>query len=111
MTFDDFCGEVEELAKKHRKDAAIRIEQSPGRNIARVYGPGITPVEMARDGLNGISELASDVAEHHPHWKIISGCSSILDTLLERWDGQLTAEDLSQMRWDLDRIGRALGSQ
>ncbi|RNJ79373.1 MAG: hypothetical protein D9C04_04945 [Nitrosopumilus sp. B06] len=111
MSFDEFCGEIENLAKKYGRDMPVKVEQNPRREIAKVYGPHITPVEMAKDGLDGISELASDVAEHHPHWGIISGCSSILDTLLERWDDSLTGEDLSQIRWDLERISRALESQ
>lgn len=108
MTFGDFCGDLEALARRHG-EAGTPVRVEVRGQVARAYAPGAAPEDLARCGLEEVAELASDAAEHHPYWGALSGCAAILDTLLERWSGELTDEDVSQMRWDVGRIEAALG--
>ncbi|CAI9831504.1 MAG: hypothetical protein MPI95_01790 [Nitrosopumilus sp.] len=109
MSFGDLCSEIEEAAGRHsRSGTPARVERT-GDRIIRVYGAGVTPVEAARDGLSRIQDLAEGTAEHHPYWAAVAGCAGILEALLDGWDGRLGPEEVSRVRWDLGRIGRAVG--
>ena len=56
------------------------------------------PVSRAERALYDIQELADSTAEHHPYWVLLYNCSQISKLILEKWDDELTDEDLSEIR-------------
>ena len=57
------------------------------------------PVSRAERALYDIQELADSTAEHHPYWVLLYNCSQISKLILEKWNDDLTEEDLSEIRW------------
>ena len=49
-------------------------------------------------------ELAYTTAEHHPYWGLLYNCSQISKSILEKWDDELTKEDLSEIRWIISEL-------
>jgi len=56
------------------------------------------PVSRAERALYDIQELADSTAEHHPYWALLYNCSQISNSKLEKWNDDLTEEDLSEIR-------------
>jgi len=53
------------------------------------------PVSRAERALYDIQELADSTAEHHPYLALLYNCSKISKSVLEKWNDDPTAEDLS----------------
>ncbi|MBI3623695.1 hypothetical protein HY212_06485 [Candidatus Pacearchaeota archaeon] len=51
-----------------------------------------------------MSELAYTTAEHHPYWNLIFNSSQILKIVLEKWNDNLTKEELDEISWNVDEI-------
>ncbi|MBI1829626.1 MAG: hypothetical protein HY222_02445 [Thaumarchaeota archaeon] len=51
-----------------------------------------------------MSELAYTTAEHHPYWSLIFNSSQILKIVLEKWNDNLTKEELDEISWNVDEI-------
>jgi len=66
--------------------------------------PNDDPVSRAERALYDIQELADSTAEHHPYWVLLYNCSQISKTILEKWDDDLTEEDLSEIRWMISEL-------
>ena len=62
------------------------------------------PVSRAEKALYDIQELADSTAEHHPYWVLLYNCSQISKLILEKWNDQLTKEDLSEIRWMISEL-------
>ena len=62
------------------------------------------PVSRAERALYDIQELADSTAEHHPYWALLYNCSQISKTILEKWNDDLTEEDLSEIRWMISEL-------
>ena len=62
------------------------------------------PVSRAERALYDIQELADSTAEHHPYWVLLYNCSQISKTILEKWNDDLTEEDLSEIRWMISEL-------
>ena len=62
------------------------------------------PVSRAERALYDIQELADSTAEHHPYWVLLYNCSQISKLILEKWDDELTDEDLSEIRWMISEL-------
>ena len=62
------------------------------------------PVSRAERALYDIQELADSTAEHHPYWVLLYNCSQISKLILEKWDDELTEEDLSEIRWMVSEL-------
>ena len=56
------------------------------------------PVSRAERALYDIQELADSTAEHHPYWILLYNCSQISKSILEKWNDDLTKEDLDEIR-------------
>jgi len=52
------------------------------------------PVSRAERALYDIQELADSTAEHQPYWALLYNCSQISKSILEKWNDDLTEEDL-----------------
>ena len=62
------------------------------------------PVSRAERALYDIQELADSTAEHHPYWVLLYNCSQISKSILEKWNDELTEEDLSEIRWMISEL-------
>ena len=62
------------------------------------------PVSRAENALYDIQELADSTAEHHPYWALLYNCSQISKLILEKWNDELTEEDLSEIRWMVSEL-------
>ena len=62
------------------------------------------PVSRAEKALYDIQELADSTAEHHPYWVLLYNCSQISKSILEKWNDDLTEEDLSEIRWMISQL-------
>ena len=62
------------------------------------------PVSRAEKALYDIQELADSTAEHHPYWVLLYNCSQISKVILEKWNDELTDEDLSEIRWMISEL-------
>ena len=62
------------------------------------------PVSRAERALYDIQELADSTAEHHPYWVLLYNCSQISKLILEKWNDDLTEEDLSEIHWMVSEL-------
>ena len=62
------------------------------------------PVSRAERALYDIQELADSTAEHHRYWALLYNCSQISKSILEKWNDELTEEDLSEIRWMISEL-------
>ena len=62
------------------------------------------PVSRAERALYDIQELADSTAEHHPYWVLLYNCSQISKSILEKWNDDLTKEDLNEIRWMISEL-------
>ena len=62
------------------------------------------PVSRAERALYDIQELADSTAEHHPYLSLLYNCSQISKLILEKWNDELTEEDLSEIRWMISEL-------
>ena len=62
------------------------------------------PVSRAERALYDIQELADSTAEHHPYWILLYNCSQISKLILEKWNDELTEEDLTEIRWMVSEL-------
>ena len=108
-SFDDFYKDVIELAKKYeRQNVPLKIERDPDSDAVKLFGENITPVTRAKNGLVDISELVYTTAEHHPYWRLLSGCSDVADVVLESWNDSLSSKHLSDIDWALKHLTDSL---
>ena len=61
-------------------------------------------VSRAERALYDIQELADSTAEHHPYWVLLYNCSQISKLILEKWNDELTEQDLSEIRWMVSEL-------
>ena len=61
-------------------------------------------VSRAERALYDIQELADSTAEHHPYWVLLYNCSQISKLILEKWNDDLTEEDLEEIRWMISEL-------
>ena len=103
--FAEFYQSLVKLAKSfEEKNLLIKIQPDLEANIIRIYGEKTDSLALARTGLEGISELAYTTAEHHPYWSLIFNSSQILKIVLEKWDDNLTKEELDEILWNIDEV-------
>ena len=69
-----------------------------------IMDPNDDPVSRAERALYDIQELAVSTAEHHPYWALLYNCSQISKSILEKWNDDLTEEDLSEIRWMISEL-------
>ena len=103
--FSEFCEEVEKLAKSFQeRNILVKIQPDLEANIIRIYGEKTDSLARAKAGLDELSELAYTTAEHHPYWNLIYNSSQISKLALEKWDGNLTKEELDEISWHAEEL-------
>ena len=105
LSFSDFYKSLIELVKTfEEKDTILKVEEDLALNIIRIFGEGIDCVSRAKNGLEEVVELSYTTAEHHPYWALLYNCSQISKSILEKWNDELTEEDLSEIRWMISEL-------
>ena len=96
---------LEELQNKG-DNMSISVDKEAG--VVRIYSEGSDYIKRASSGLAETMELAYTTAEHHPYWSILYNATEICKSVLDRWDSNLTADQLSEMAWRCEEIKMAL---
>jgi len=108
-TFEDFYNDLERLVEKYEKrNTALKLEQDLDNNIIKIFGEKITALARAKNGLNDVVELAYTTAEHHPYWNVLYNSSEISNTILEKWTGEISKEDVGEIEWAIKEIVQTL---
>ena len=103
--FLEFYESLLKLAKSFEdKDMLMKIQADTDSNIIRIYGEKTDSVVRAKGGLEEVSELAYTTAEHHPYWSLIYNSSQISKLALEKWNADLTKEELDEISWHADEL-------
>lgn len=104
-TFNDFYNSLLELVKSfEEKKLQIKIDPNMNANILKIFGEKIDSVSRAQSGLEDVAELAYTTAEHHPFWSLIYNASQISKIALEKWNDELTNEELDEIEWSIDEL-------
>tara|TARA_B100001105_G_C22244316_1_gene379683 strand:- start:24 stop:407 length:384 start_codon:yes stop_codon:yes gene_type:complete len=104
-SFSDFYKSLLDLVKTfEEKNTMLKVEEDLALNMVRIFGESIDSVSRAKNGLEDVVELAYATAEHHPYWALLYNCSQISKSILEKWDGELTKEDLDEIRWMISEL-------
>jgi hypothetical protein len=64
-------------------------------------------LKKASSGLSDVLELSYTTAEHHPYWGMLYHATEISKMLLEKWDSELSKDNLSEISWRCDEIRMA----
>ena len=107
-TFDKFHHDLTELIKKYETDLGLKIEEDLEYDIIKIFGTKITSLARAQNGLNDVTELSHATAEHHPYWNLLSNCSEIGHTVLDKWKKSLSSDDVKDIEWALKEISLTL---
>ncbi len=103
--FSEFHESLVKLAKSfEEKNLLIKIQSDLDANVIRIYGEKTDSLARAKSGLEEVSELAYTTAEHHPYWSLIYNSSQISKLALEKWEGELTKEELEEILWHADEL-------
>ncbi|MGI0082382.1 MAG: hypothetical protein ACREAG_03645 [Nitrosopumilaceae archaeon] len=103
--FSEFHESLVKLAKSfEEKNLLIKIQSDLDANVIRIYGEKTDSLARAKAGLEEVSELAYTTAEHHPYWSLIYNSSQISKLALEKWEGELTKEELDEISWHADEL-------
>lgn len=89
-------------------DVSARVAFDKDASMIKIYGEDSDQVKRAHSGLADVQELAYTTAEHHPYWIILYHANEISRTALDKWDSQLTSDQIGEMSWRCDEIKMAL---
>ena len=104
-SFSDFYKSLIELVKTfEEKNTILKVEEDLALNIIQIFGDGVDSVSRAKNGLEEVVELSYTTAEHHPYLALLYNCSQISKSILEKWNDELTEEDLSEIRWMISEL-------
>ena len=104
-TFNDFFKSLQDLIKSfEKKNLMIKTQSDLESNIVRLFGEQISSLAKAKNGLDDVSELAYTTAEHHPYWNILYPACQMSKIILDKWDGELTKEELDEISWSIDEL-------
>ncbi|GBF24722.1 hypothetical protein MnTg01_01063 [archaeon MnTg01] len=104
-TFSDFYESLLELVKSYEeKNTMLKVEENLESNIIRIYGEKINSISRAKNGIDDVAELAYTVAEHHPYWGLLYNCTQIAKIALDKWDDNLSKDELDEIDWSLDEL-------
>ena len=86
------------------KGATFQVKADTESSMIKIYGEGSDALKRAIAGLHEISELAYTTAEHHPYWGIIYHAGEISRMALDKWNGELNRDELSEIEWRVEEI-------
>ncbi len=100
-----FCNAVSDLIKSfEQKNISLKMTQDLDSDIVKIYGERSSAIRRAKAGLDEVAELAYDTAEHHPYWNLLYDGTQILKIVLEKWNDDLTDEEIKEIQWYAGKI-------
>ncbi|MDC0199331.1 hypothetical protein OAJ83_00565 [Candidatus Nitrosopelagicus sp.] len=110
-SFQVFYEELKILVEKfEKKQTQIKMESELDYDSVKIFGEKMDSVTRAKLGIDDAAELAYTTAEHHPYWGILYNCTEITKTILEKWNDELTLEQLDEMKWNLKEIQNTISN-
>ena len=104
-TFSDFYEALLKLVKTfEEKNTIIKVEEDLSSKIIQIFGEGTDVVSRAKNGLENVVELGYTTAEHHPYWGLLHNCSQISKTVLDKWNEDISKEELSEIQWMINEL-------
>ncbi|MEW6043685.1 MAG: hypothetical protein AB1608_05435 [Thermoproteota archaeon] len=104
-SFDEFYRSLEELSTSYsKKGVMVKLVPDVVANIVRIIGENTSSLERAKNGLEEVAELSYATAEHHPYWNLLFHACQISKMVLDKWDSELTKEELDEISWSVDEI-------
>ena len=104
-TFSEFYKSLLQLVKTfEEKNTMLKVEEDAALNIIRIFGENADSISRAKSGLEDVVELAYATAEHHPYWILLYNSSLISKAVLEKWNEDLSEEDLSEIQWMVSEL-------
>jgi len=108
-SFEDFYNDLARLVEKYKKrNTLLKLEQDLDNDIIKIFGEKLTALARAKNGLNDVEELAYTTAEHHPYWNVLYNSSEIANTILEKWNDDLSKKDVEEIEWAIKEIAQTL---
>ena len=86
----------------------LKVEHNFEDDIIKIFGEKITALARAKNGLAEVTELAYTTAEHHPYWSLLYNASEIIAVLLEKWNDQISKEEIEEFEWEIKEITQNL---
>lgn len=103
--FAKLCQSLEQVIKSFEsKGVLAKMTVDPESHIIRIRGENSDGLRLAKAGLEEMEELALTTAEHHPYWALLYNGTQILKIVLEKWDDNLSADELQEISWHADEI-------
>ena len=65
-------------------------------------------VKDITDLVDKMAELSYTTAEHHPYWKLLYSCVEISRIILERWNDEISTDDVDEIRWMISELQNSL---
>ena len=65
-------------------------------------------VKEVADLVDKMAELSYTTAEHHPYWKLLYSCVEISRIVLERWNDEISTDDVDEIRWMISELQNSL---
>ena len=65
-------------------------------------------VKDVTDLVDKMAELSYTTAEHHPYWKLLYSCVEISRIILERWNDEISTDDVDEIRWMIAELQNSL---
>jgi hypothetical protein len=96
------------LDQLQRQNIHVKVSVDKDASIVRIYGEEAHHIKRASSGLGEVIELAYTTAEHHPYWAMLYNASEICKMVLDKWESELTQDQISEMSWRCDEIKMAL---
>ncbi len=104
--FSKFYKELELLITKFG-DVKLKVETDLDSDTVKIFGERLTSLSRAKNGLSDVAELSLATAEHHPYWNLLSQCYQICSAVLDKWDDDLTADEIDEIRWSVLQLDAA----
>jgi hypothetical protein len=105
MAMEKVLEEVRKLTDTLQKQGiTVKVRSDNEAGMIRIYGESSDMLKRAISGLQEVSELAYTTAEHHPYWGIIYHATEISRITLEKWNGELDKNELSELLWRIEEI-------
>ena len=103
--FSEFHKSLLDLVRSfEKKNVLMKLNSDPESDIIRIYGEKSSGLTLAKTGLEEIEELALTTAEHHPYWGLLYNGSQIIKIVLEKWNGEITEDEIKQILWYVEEI-------
>ena len=97
---------LEALESKDKISTKVGVDREAG--VIRIYSEDSDYIARASSGLTEMLELAYTTAEHHPYWAVLYHAVEISKAALEKWNSDLTADQIGEMMWRCDEIKMVL---